>query len=156
MLRLISIVLFLYLCTPTLTSCHWDDTVKKNVPDTLTQEDVDSLMRIASQQAITYKGIVANYGSREYSFTVDSGKYFEYRLISDNPALHITALQEKGYSISNPDSTTTYKAGYEKVSDSTIYSNTEDKKTNYKLKLYLTPDACRKNEIVKFDLKIKK
>lgn len=80
MLKYIPLVLFIYLTIPSVYSCKGKVKDAKPPRDTLFQEEIDSLMRIAERQTVTYKGIVANYGDREFNFLVDSGKLVSFDL----------------------------------------------------------------------------
>ena len=155
MLKYIPFILFIYLTVPSIYSCKSKTVVTKPTRDTLTQEIIDSLVRNSVQQAVTYKGILVSYGGREFNFTIDSGKMASFDLESASSAIQMTIFEEKSKSFTK-DSVTSYTKGFEKVADTTFWSKNITHKTNFKVKLDLSQEAIKSEEIVKFVLKVKK
>ncbi|MBK7958617.1 MAG: hypothetical protein IPK03_11205 [Bacteroidetes bacterium] len=155
MLKYIPLVLFIYLTIPSVYSCKGKVKDAKPPRDTLFQEEIDSLMRIAERQTVTYKGIVANYGDREFNFLVDSGKLVSFDLETPSKNLNMLIFQEKSKKIEK-DSNVTYIKGFEKIADTLFYEDVLTRTSNFKLILKLNETGIKEKEIAKFVLKIKK
>jgi len=154
-LKYIPLILFIYLTIPSVYSCKGKEKDAKPPRDTLFQEEIDSLLRIAERQTVTYKGIVANYGDREFNFLVDSGKLVSFDLETTSKNLNMLVFQEKSKKIEK-DSNVTYVKGFEKVADTVFYEDLLTKTSNFKLILKLNEAGIKEKEIAKFVLKIKK
>lgn len=146
-------ILVLCVCSAFL-SCN-NNKQQKPVKAILTQETIDSLMRNYKPQSITYKGVVANIGAREYNFTFDSGKNVSLKLETKSPDLKMQIFEEKTNAVTK-DSVTSYFKKFELIDETLEWGRVMERKTDFKIKLQLKGESAMSKNIVPFEMKVLK
>lgn len=121
----------------------------------LTQETIDSLMKNYTPQSITYKGVVANIGAREYNFTFDSGKHVSLSLVTQSSDLKMQIFEEK-MNAATKDSVTSYFKKFELIDETLQWSRDMERKTDFKVKLQLKGESAMSKSMVPFEMKVLK
>lgn len=121
----------------------------------LTQETIDSMMKNYTPQSITYKGVVANIGAREYSFTFDSGKHVSLTLLTQSPDLKMQIFEQKINSVTK-DSVKAYFKKFELIDETLQWSRDMERKTDFKVKLQLKGQSAMSRNMVPFEMKVLK
>ena len=112
-------------------------------------------MKNYKPQSVTYKGIVANIGAREYNFEFDSGKQISLDLSTKSNDLRMQIFEEK-INFVTKDSITTSIKKFELIADTIQWKRLMDRKTNFKIKLQLAGESAKTKNIVPFEMKVLK